>query len=70
MNDNPSRLCEDFSRLAVLMKNYSKTSHSVYDLKYDLVWAINYHLRPWSPMLPGSEHYHGHSHECQGKKLT
>jgi len=38
MGENPSPLGDYFSRLAVIMKNYRKTSHSVYDLKYHFVW--------------------------------
>ena len=28
---------DNFSRFAVIMKNYRKTSHSVYDLKYHFI---------------------------------
>ena len=31
------------------MKNYRKTSHSVYDIKYHLVWITKYR----KPMLAG-----------------
>ncbi|CAD7766609.1 MAG: Transposase IS200 like protein [Candidatus Argoarchaeum ethanivorans] len=31
------------------MKNYRKTSHSVYDIKYHLVWITKYR----KPMLTG-----------------
>src|SRR3974377_273221 len=40
MGENPSPSGEDFSRLAI--ENYRKTSHSVYDLKYHLVWITKY----------------------------
>ena len=42
MGENPSPLGDYFSRLAVTMKNYRKTSHSVYDLKYHFVWITKY----------------------------
>jgi len=42
MGENPSPLGDCFSRLAVTMKNYRKTSHSVYDLKYHFVWITKY----------------------------
>ena len=42
MGENPSPLGDDFSRLAVTMQNYRKTSHSVYDLKYHFVWITKY----------------------------
>ena len=42
MGENPSPLGDDFSRLAVVMQNYPKTSHSVYDLKYHFVWITKY----------------------------
>ena len=42
MGENPSPLGDYFSRLAVIMENYRKTSHSVYDLKYHFVWITKY----------------------------
>ena len=42
MGENPSTLVEDFSMLAVNMENYRKTSHSIYDIKYHLVWITKY----------------------------
>ena len=42
MGENPSPLGDDFSRLAVVMQNYRKTSHFVYDLKYHFVWITKY----------------------------
>ena len=30
------------------MKNYCKTSHSVYDIKYHLVWITKYRKRRFS----------------------
>ena len=42
MGENSSPLGDCFSRLVVTMKNYRKTSHSVYDLKYHFVWITKY----------------------------
>ena len=42
MGENPSTLVEDFSMLAVIMENYRKTSHSIYDIKYHIVWITKY----------------------------
>ena len=42
MGENPSPSGDNFSRLAVIMKNYRKTSHSIYDLKYHFVWITKY----------------------------
>jgi hypothetical protein len=42
MGENPSTLVEGFSMPAVIMENYRKTSHSIYDIKYHIVWITKY----------------------------
>ena len=43
MGENPSPLGEDFSLTYFCeMQRYRKTSHSVYDIKYHLVWITKY----------------------------
>ncbi len=43
MGENPSPLGEDFSLTKIsTMENYLKTSHSIYDIKYHLVWITKY----------------------------
>ena len=45
MGENPSPLGEDFSLkkyYLCLMQKYRKTSHTVYDIKYHLVWITKY----------------------------
>ena len=46
MGENPSPLGEDFSlTIFVLMQKYRKTSHTVYDIKYHIVWITKYRKR-------------------------
>jgi putative transposase len=49
MGENPSTLVEDLSIIS-FVKHYRKTSHTVYDLKYHLVWITKYR----KPVLYGS----------------
>jgi putative transposase len=43
MGENPSPLGEDFSlNYLSEMQRYRKTSHSLYDIKYHLVWITKY----------------------------
>ena len=43
MGENPSPLGEDFSSTRFAeMQHYRKTSHSVYDIKYHIVWITKY----------------------------
>jgi putative transposase len=49
MGEKPSPLGEDIQEACARMENYRKATHSIYDLKFHLVWVTKYR----KPVLTG-----------------